>query len=102
MARTWYEEKVVLSLKEPYRFRTGRKAEVRYIGWERLKIPYYKEEVPFFEYDLIVENDGIFIKEIYHEVEIRYWDRDIQKAKKNLGKWLIRRLKRDTSGSKNR
>ncbi|NLA84837.1 MAG: sporulation protein YqfD [Clostridiales bacterium] len=84
MARTWYEEKVVLSLKEPYRFRTGRKAEVRYIGWERLKIPYYKEEVPFFEYDLIVENDGIFIKEIYHEVEIRYWDRDIQKAKKKL------------------
>jgi similar to stage IV sporulation protein len=84
IARTWYEETVELSLKEPFRQRTGRRSEIRYIGWERLKIPYMKEEVPFLDFDLEVKQDGFFILEIYHETEEIYWERNKHKAKQML------------------
>ena len=84
IARTWYEETVELSLKEPFRQRTGRRSEIRYIGWERFKVPYMKEEVPFLDFDLEVKQDGFFILEIYHETEEIYWERNKHKAKQML------------------
>jgi similar to stage IV sporulation protein len=84
IARTWYEETVELSLKEPFRQRTGRRSEIRYIGWERFKVPYMKEEVPFLDFDLEVKQDGFFILEIYHENEEIYWERNKHKAKQML------------------
>ena len=64
IARTWYQQTVELSLKEPYRQRTGRKAEIKYIGWDRFKIPYRKEEIPYTDYDLEVHKDGFFNRNI--------------------------------------
>jgi similar to stage IV sporulation protein len=77
IARTWYQQTVELSLKEPYRQRTGRKAEIKYIGWDRFKIPYRKEEIPYTDYDLEVHKDGFFLTEIYHEAEEIQWNRNI-------------------------
>jgi len=84
IARTWYEETAELSLKDPYRQRTGRKAVIKYIGWEKLKIPYSKEEAAFDDYDVEILEDGIFITEIYYETEVIYWKNNIQKARKKL------------------
>ena len=84
IARTWYEETLELSLNEPYRQRTGRKAEIKYIGWDRLKVPYSKEAVEYADYDVEVLKDGFFITEIYYEVEEVYWKSNIKKARKKL------------------
>ncbi|MDD2503107.1 MAG: sporulation protein YqfD [Clostridia bacterium] len=84
MARTWYEEEVELSFKEPFRQRTGQTAEIKYIGWNKFKIPYKKDEVPFGKYDLELQEDGFFTREIYHEVEEIQWSKNLQAAKKKL------------------
>ena len=84
MARTWYEDAAELSLKEPYRQRTGRSAQIKYLGWDKLKIPYRKEEIPFADYDMEVRKDGFFITETYYEVEEIQWDKNRELAKEKL------------------
>jgi similar to stage IV sporulation protein len=84
MARTWYEETDTLSLKEPYRQRTGRTVQIKYLGWNKLKVPYKKEEVLFADYDLEVQEDDFFITETYYEVEVIHWDKNMELAKKKL------------------
>jgi similar to stage IV sporulation protein len=84
MARTWYEEEIELSFKEPYRQRTGRSAEIKYIGWNQFKVPYRKDEIPFADYDLVVHKDGAFIQETYYEIEEIQWSKNLQAAKKRL------------------
>lgn len=84
MARTWYEEEIELSFKEPYRKRTGRMAEIKYIGWNQFKVPYRKDEIPYGDYDLLVHKDGVFIQETYYEVEEIHWGENLQATKKKL------------------
>lgn len=84
MARTWYEGYGTISLKEPYKKQTGRKAEVRYIGISSLKIPYKKDDIIFEHYDLVVRSEGLITIEEYYEVEEIQWDNNIEKAKENL------------------
>jgi similar to stage IV sporulation protein len=94
MARTWYEEKVELSFKEPYRQRTGRSAEIKYIGWKQFKVPYRKDEIPFTDYDLEVQEDGIFIHEIYYEIEEIHWEKNLQAAKNKLKEMAEQRVRK--------
>lgn len=94
IARTWYQQTVELSLKEPYRQRTGRKAEIKYIGWDRFKIPYRKEEIPYTDYDLEVHKDGFFLTEIYHEAEEIQWNRNIGKMKAKLEEMAVEAVRK--------
>lgn len=94
IARTWYEEAVELSLKEPYRQKTGRKAEIKYIGWSRLKIPYQKDEIPFTDFDLETQQEGVFITEIYHETEEIQWNKNIGKMRAKLEEMANKEVKK--------
>ena len=98
MARTWYEEEIELSFKEPYRQRTGRSAEIKYIGWNQFKIPYRKDEIPFSDYDLEVHEDGVFIQEVYYEIEEIQWSKNLQAAKEKLGEMAEQRVRKIVPG----
>ncbi|MGI6526213.1 MAG: sporulation protein YqfD [Caldicoprobacterales bacterium] len=93
MARTWYEETAELSLKEPYRQKTGRSAEIKYIGWTRFKIPYRKDEVSFRDFDLEIQQDGFFIREIYHEMEEIRWDKSMGRLKEKLEEMALKEVR---------
>ena len=89
MARTWYQETVEMSLIEPYRQRTGRKSEIKYIGWDRFKIPYQKEEISFTDFDLEVQEDGFFLTEIYYEIEVIDWKNSMAELKLKLEEMAV-------------
>lgn len=89
MARTWYQETVEMSLIEPYRQRTGRKSEIKYIGWDRFKIPYQKEEISFTDFDLEVQEDGFFLTEIYYEIEVIHWKNSMAELKLKLEEMAV-------------
>ncbi len=89
MARTWYQETVEMPLKEPYRQRTGRKIEIKYIGWDRFKIPYHKEEITFADYDLVIQREGFFLTEKYYEVEVIHWNKNIARLKSKLEEMAV-------------
>jgi len=92
-ARTWYEDTAELSLKQPYRQRTGRSAQMKYIGWNRFKVPYRKEEIPFEDYDVEVREDGILITETYYEVKKIHWEQDRELAKEKVKELIEEKIR---------
>lgn len=94
LARTWYQETVHMSLKEPYRQRTGRKSEIKYLGWERFKIPYRKEEIDFSNFEMEIRQDGFIYTEIYYEVEEIQWSKNIAKLKAKLEETALAKVRK--------
>jgi similar to stage IV sporulation protein len=98
LARTWYEDTAELSLKEPYRQRTGRTARIKYIGWDKLKVPYHKEDVQFADYDMEIQDDGVFLTEIFYEIELIQWNKNMDQAKKKLEELAVEKARKKVPG----
>lgn len=93
MARTWYEDTAELSLNDTYRQRTGRSTQIKYLGWDRLKIPYSKEEIIFAEYDKEVQEDRFIITETYYEVKEIQWKSNREGARKKLEEMVLEKVR---------
>ena len=90
MARTWYEGRSKVSLKEPLRKRTGNKLEIRYVELGNMKMFRGSREIPYSHYDLNIREEPFFpngrlipvkiIVEEYFEVVETPLHRDIETA----------------------
>ncbi|HHT65123.1 MAG TPA: hypothetical protein GX017_03440, partial [Clostridiales bacterium] len=67
--------------------------EIKYIGWTRFKIPYRKDEVSFRDFDLEIQQDGFFIREIYHEMEEIRWDKSMGRLKEKLEEMALKEVR---------
>jgi len=94
LARTWYQETVEISLKQPYRQRTGRKAEIKYLGWNRFKIPFRKEEISFSNYEVEIVQDNFIFTETYYEIEEIQWNKNITKLKAKLEEMALEAVRK--------
>lgn len=97
MAKTFYEDKIVVPYKEKNRDRTGKYISNKYIIIAGNKICVKKAENKFEKYDKIEENYGPFVIEKYYEVIENEIDLDKESVIKKAEGELLEKIKSNIS-----
>lgn len=97
MAKTFYEDKIVVPYKEKNRDRTGKYISNKYIIIAGNKICVKKAENKFEKYDKIEENYGPFVIEKYYEVIESEIDLDKESVIKKAEGELLEKIKSNIS-----
>ena len=97
MAKTFYEDKIVVPYKENNRDRTGKYISNKYIIIAGNKICVKKAENKFEKYDKIEENYGPFVIEKYYEVIENEIDLDKESVIKKAEGELLEKIKSNIS-----